>query len=384
MKLTIFVLIQFIFFHSIGHSETKIPTSDEVFDEAVDGTWIPISPNEKLNTKLDSHFPAQSPIEKVMSYQTSVKRQKSRGTCTIFSTLGLLESHLKRLEILEGHSPVDWDLSEEWLEYLAMRNKTSEGSTTSTNMRLILSEGIATEEIWPYIGKKWLTVDDSPLAKERCDQLEGSTQLSCLWGHRAPQLLTLEDHLLNNPEHPFFDPEFVTIRKNAKENLKNLIKRNFKVRKSFKINDLKWVKSYLNKGFPLIMGTRLYYGSWNHSKTDKFDIQERDKSKWYQGIVGYPEPGSKDKLICDEKGGGHSLIIVGYDDEKVIKTRMLMENGEWKEFTYKGVYYFKNSWGTHSFGRDFNFKGRSMPGYGMITQKYAHEYGRFFHYPVRQ
>jgi hypothetical protein len=74
---------------------------------------------------------------------------------------------------------------------------------------------------------------------------------------------------------------------------------------------------------------------------------------------------------------------VGYDDEKVTKTKMLMDDGSTKEFSYKGVYYFKNSWGIKGSGRDFTLNGVSYPGYGMITQKYAHEHGRFFHYPTK-
>lgn len=358
------------------------PFLSSAHDEAPDSHWVPLTPKEKLNTHLDKEFPLQSPISEVMGYQTSVKRQRSRGTCTIFTTLGLIESHLKKYEQEHSLYEEDKDLSEEWLEYLAMRGKVTEGSTTSKNMNLVLLHGVVYEPTWPYIGKKWLSVDDHPLAKERCGFLSGDIQISCLWGHRSPELLVLREEELLDRESLHYDPEFVSIRKEAKSLKTKLVEPLFKTRKSYKIKDLKWVKTYLNRKQPLIMGLKLYYGAWNHSKTDKFEIQPRDKSQWYQGIVGYPEPGSRDRRICDEKGGGHSLIIVGYDDEKVIKTRVLMDDGSWKEFSYKGVYYFKNSWGTHSFGRDFSFKGESMPGYGMITQRYAHELGRFFHFPV--
>ena len=59
-----------------------------------------------------------------------------------------------------------------------------------------------------------------------------------------------------------------------------------------------------------------------------------------------------------------------------------MEDGTWKEFSYRGVYYFKNSWGLRVSGRDFKLQGKNFPGYGMITQKYAHELGTFYHPPL--
>ena len=59
-----------------------------------------------------------------------------------------------------------------------------------------------------------------------------------------------------------------------------------------------------------------------------------------------------------------------------------MADGTTKKFTYKGVYYFKNSWGTSSFGRDFDIDGVNFPGYGMMVQKYAEEQGQFFQMPL--
>jgi hypothetical protein len=59
-----------------------------------------------------------------------------------------------------------------------------------------------------------------------------------------------------------------------------------------------------------------------------------------------------------------------------------MKDGTTKKFTYKGVYYFKNSWGTSSFGRDFTIDGEKFPGYGMMVAKYAEEQGQFFQMPL--
>ena len=115
------------------------------------------------------------------------------------------------------------------------------------------------------------------------------------------------------------------------------------------------------------------------------NVAPRTVSKWFDSgqLQGYRIPGSKDRRICDERGGGHSIVLVGYDDTVEVKGRLLMDDGTWKASTYKGVYYFKNSWGVRGFGRDFELNGRKLPGYGMITQKYLHDLGTFHHLPLK-
>jgi hypothetical protein len=59
-----------------------------------------------------------------------------------------------------------------------------------------------------------------------------------------------------------------------------------------------------------------------------------------------------------------------------------MKDGSEKTFTYRGVYYFKNSWGATNFGVDFEINGVNYPGYGMMVQKYAHAEGSFYLMPL--
>jgi hypothetical protein len=316
----------------------------------------------------------KSDTQKIMSYMTSVKSQRSRGTCTIFSTTGLLEALL----IKNGLASRDIDLSEEWLEYLAMTRQNDEGSTVNRNIKKLRFFGMTAEKIWPYIGEKWTDLNSNPLAEKRCGILSGDKLLSCLWGHQNPDLLRGSDEYVQS-----IDEEFFNIREDARAYMKDMdLRKRILKEKSYEIDQSR-AKSLLAKGTPVIAGMKLYYGSWNHSKTTTFEIQKREKAIWYNGIVGFPEVGSKDRKICDERGGGHSIIIVGYDDTKTITSKLLMQDGSWKTTTYKGVYYFKNSWGVRGFGRDFKFNGRSMPGYGMITQKYLNDLGRFYHLPLK-
>ncbi|MDC1175436.1 C1 family peptidase [Bacteriovoracaceae bacterium] len=126
------------------------------------------------------------------------------------------------------------------------------------------------------------------------------------------------------------------------------------------------------------LGLKLYYGSWNSSKTELHDIQPRDKNKWFDGIVGYPAPGSRDRRISGEKGGGHSILVVGYDYSIEITNKLLMDDGTYKEVKTSGAYLIKNSWGQKGFGKNFTFKGQSLPGFGWVSQEYANELGTFY------
>ncbi len=322
-------------------------------------------------------LPSKSDIHGLIGLQTAVKSQGSRGTCTMFTAIGMVEHLLIRKQ---GFLPVELDLSEQWMEYIIMKDKLTEGSSTSKNMRAILDMGVVYEKTWPYSRKKWPSLDeDFPqinIAKKTCGHLVVLPKYlkSCLLGQRDPRLFTMSDYDIAQ-----IDPDFIPIRKESIYLRDTLVSNLFKRKKSYKSRDLNKIKQWLNDGKSVIMGTKLYYGSWNSKKTITHEIQERDKSKWYAGIVGYPEIGTRDRRISSVKGGGHSMILVGYDDDVIVETKMQMEDGSWKEFEYKGVYYFKNSWGVKGFGKKFKLDGVSYPGYGMITQKYAHEFGRFFY-----
>ncbi|MCB0386871.1 MAG: C1 family peptidase, partial [Bdellovibrionales bacterium] len=313
-------------------------------------------------------------FETLIQKQTPVRAQEKRGTCSIFSATALLEFHLVELFDLIP----TLDLSEEWLEYLATRNRTSDGSNSWTNFNLIDQFGMPDEKLLPYIGMTWKKESLPPLAVERCGHLTGVSFSSCLLGHRDPNLLFASEAQLLDPSSGLYDPEFLYARRAArevKEAYINYSSRDYVVRYVNEIQDL------LDQGIPLTLGAAFFYGSWNHRTAPELGMA-RDMNGWYKGIVGYPEPGSVDAVMSPTKEAGHSIVIVGYDNEKRVTTRIRMVDGTMKSFTYTGVYYFKNSWGKDGFGRDFSIDGRPYPGYGMITQKYAHEYGTFFRLPL--
>ncbi len=313
-------------------------------------------------------------VARSISYQTPVRSQGRRGTCSIFSALGLLENRLRQRHGLGE----DLDLSEQYLEYLSVRGKTTDGSNSWTNFNNLARYGVPYEKTLVYDTRDW--TKETYLGQERCGYLdsESNSYKSCLIIQRDPQQLERTDVELLNESSTFFDPEFVTARNEATQ-FKNQYLRFQSY--SYYVGNSSRIKSFLRSGYSLTMGMPIYYGAWNHGAGIEQGI-EVNREYWAQGLVGHPERGSVDRENSPKAPAGHSVVIVGYDNNRVVEVEMKMTDGTMKTFTYKGVYYFKNSWGTTSFGKDFMIDEVNYPGYGMITQKYAHEFGTFYHLPL--
>jgi len=323
-------------------------------------------PRMDLFNLADDNQRTKNDVVAVIGKQTSVKSQEARGSCSIFSATALLESLL----LINGKADAaTLDLSEEWLQYLIAQWATNDGSNSSRNFEQIHEHGMPAEAKLPYIGSTWKSLSDGK-AKERCAHLTTHRQANCLTGHRDPGLLFLADEDLAS------DIQFLQARLDAKE-----FKRQFLTSEgadaSIYAGSTSEIKELLNAGIPLTLDFTFYYGAWNHRLAPEVGIS-RNMDHWAKGIVGYPEPGSVDRDRSSEKAAGHSVVVVGYDDEREVETTVQMSDGTTKTFKHKGVYYFKNSWGTESFGVDFEIDGVKYPGYGMITQDYANEIGSFF------
>lgn len=356
---------------------TIILFSNMAFSQS-DGSFLDPAYKDLIHPKVIKNYNknnSKSNTLHIINNSTSIKSQISRGTCSIFSAVAILETML----ILKKDLPKTLNLSEEYLEYLAVRNKTSDGSNSYSNFSALRKHGVPTEKTYPYIGDNWVSSPWIPQIESRCGHLDGDLKVSCLIIHRDPALLELSDTELLNSDSNHFDPEFVKARTEATKLRDEYIQLE---NSWFGVYNTSEVKQKLKSGVPLTLGIRFYYGAWNHRNADKYDIG-RDTLNWNQGIVGYPEKGSVDRKISQENPAGHSVLIVGYDDNKTVTTSVKMEDGTMKTFSYKGVYYFKNSWGTKGFGKDFDYEGKSFSGYGMITQKHAHEHGGFYHLPLK-
>lgn len=306
----------------------------------------------------------------VIDFMTDVRSQGSRGTCSIFSAAALIEGLLN----IKGVDNADADLSEEFLQYNVNAGSTSDGSYATKNFASIKSTGMAKEEVLPYIGDNWVNFQDT-LATQRCGYLTGVQKDSCLIVHHDPYQRYRADADLLDETKPYFDPDYVAARNDAAQFKRdNLTSSTYST-----IYNTSQVKAFLDKGIPVILEQTFYYGAWNHRTATGLDIS-RNMDHWSKGIVGYPFPGSMDAVKSPTKRAGHSIVLVGYDDSVVIDFPVKMADGTMKTFKLKGVYYFKNSWGTESFGVDAMIDEVHRPGYGTMTQQYAHDYGSFYYF----
>jgi hypothetical protein len=320
----------------------------------------------------------KSDTAKVLEKMTPVKDQLYRGTCSIFSAIAMLEA----LAVIEKGLPLDTDLSEEWLQYVVNRNSQDEGSSTPANLAAIVTNGVPTETLMPYVGETWESLDQTPLTTQRCFELSSTALASCLMVHWNPLLLPMKNGVLQALKTKWNADQFLRAREDAfsfrDTHLRTARSSGFTLRR---VED---VKTLLSKGIPVLLDLDFFYGAWNHRRAEKLGIG-RDKNAFLRGEVGYPAPGSLDLKKSEDDPAGHSILVVGFDDSRSVKTQQKMEDGTTREITYRGVYYFKNSWGTDAdtLGAKFQFDGKSYPGYGMITQDYAHDFGQFFQFSLK-
>lgn len=330
---------------------------------------------DKSFAKLPWH---KSDVLSVLNEQTPVRSQGSRGTCSIFATTAYVESLL----IHAGADSKTLDLSEEWLTYVVDRNKENYGSPVSENLKVLSEAGMINESLWPYDARHWTV--ELPAAKASCGHLmkgasaeEKSWLAQCLLVHRDPRLYDSTATELRSGRGPLSDQRFADFKDAAQH---------FQEHSWPTINGL-WqlarnsleVKTQLYQGHPVLLSLPFFYGAWNHRGMEVIGIGTADQEAVKRGEVGYPHRDSKDfSLSLQEKNlNAHSILLVGYDDEKEITTVQVMNDGSKKKITYRGVYYFKNSWGSDYFGKNLVIEGRPSPGYGMIVQDHGHHFGMF-------
>ncbi len=284
---------------------------------------------------LGFRVPSRSDVASVIKNQTPVKSQGARGTCSIFSSTGLIESLIKM------HYQQELDLSENYLEYLVMsrlKSPPSEGSDAPYNFPAFQRFGAILEAAWPYDFWSWegsLPEEEAAKAEATCGKFTADRKKACLLGHRDPMQ----------------DP-------NASDAAK--LSQTYKLSSLYytPLNQQSQIKAWLNAGRPVVVSLEFFYGAWNHRLMVDYGIGERDLEKWAQGVVSTPT--ANDINISRKYPEGHSLVVVGYDDTKQ-------------------VYYFKNSWGLGGFGVKSDILGAdSTPGYGSISYGYAHNYGGFY------
>jgi hypothetical protein len=291
--------------------------------------------------------------------RVKVRNQIGRPNCTAFSAVGAIELDLK------SRTSQSFDLSEEWVSAQTVAAFGSVAAKSRDVFQRISEVGVLAETDLPYDGFVWSRV---PEAHPDCLKLPEPRKSLCLEGH-------LDVNALNAPlDQGDLDPFVKNLRQRAMDSLQHSLEGFQGSRMLMNSDD---VKRELTQGRPVVLDMNTFLQAWNHPKLSQFPGSKRDLSRWFRGVVSFLEKDSRDWEYFKTIPLMHSMQIVGYDDNLEVNATFQMRDGSEQTFTYRGVYIFRNSWGVEGFGRDFEYRGIKMPGYGMVTQAYAHEQGEF-------
>lgn len=287
--------------------------------------------NDKLpdEGKADELYPAK--FDGPMAWQSPIKSQGSRGVCSIFSTIGLME----HLYIKEG-TVTNPDFSEQFLQWsVKVEHKKftdTEGSSASYNLEALDRYGVVEESVYPYETRKWTSANDPACTGDKAQPVRCYTN-----GDPSEDVLAAKRwHVPAG--------RWVSSRRDS-------------------------IKAHMVRtNEAVVVGGSFFYQAWNHGAS-KLPV---DKGLYAKGIVTYPN--DEDKAKSGESPAGHSFVLVGWDDTLEAPVR----DGEGKEvldtdgnpLMERGFFLFRNSWGTGSFGVENPYGA----GYGWISMDYVEEY----------
>ncbi len=287
------------------------------------------------NTKLPDEGKADATYPKLfdapIQWQSPIRSQGSRGVCSIFSAIGLME----HLYIKEG-TLTDPDFSEQFLQWSVKEEvrsfpKTS-GSSSSYNLQAIHRFGVVEERFDPYEPNEWDSSDDAECTGE-------DDQPTKCYTNGAP-----DDDAMAAERWHLPSGRWVSSRRDS-------------------------IKAHMvNTEQAVVVGGDFFYQSWNHGSS-KLTV---DKDYFRKGYV--MSPNAEDVADSEERPAGHSFVLVGWDDDLEVQKR----DGEGNKLTddngdpvmEKGFFLFRNSWGTGSFGTENPYGA----GYGWIGMDYVEDY----------
>jgi hypothetical protein len=215
-----------------------------------------------LNMDLLKDLPK---VVNLSSSMTSVKNQSNRGTCTLFTTMGILEAAIKK----DLHLEVN--LSEEYLNYETKSTghfPDDEGSQVGADIEGMQSGGILLERDWSY-EPTWF---GKGLPCEGYENTDTSAPSYC-YSHYAPDASTLKKVISTQ------GIKFGSIEKDT-----NAI-----------------IRFLAEKRRPLILAVTINYAGWPDN-----------------GNAYYDETLRQECLNGTAECGGHSIILTGYDLNKKV------------------------------------------------------------------
>ncbi len=306
---------------AVGQDDVPVSGYNDVFEGAPANSALP---NEM---KADVVYPKQH--QDLLAFQSPVKSQGSRGVCSIFATVALME-HL----YLKANQPSP-DFSEQYLQWSVKSQikafPGSSGSSGDANLRAIVKYGVPAEEAWPYETYQWGTGNDPECTGK------DPMPTKCYTNGEPPETA--------KQAKKFFLPANRWLNTNS-------------------IKDQIYTKKQ-----GVIVGLDFFYQAWNHRRS----TLPTSGANWNKGYVTYPN--DEDVEASHKQRAGHAIHVLGWDDELEVQKRDKDGNGivdaNGKPVMEKGFYLFKNSWGTAGFGID----NPAGAGYGWISMKYVEEYG---------
>lgn len=288
--------------------------------------------NDELPFEIKADGPPPRQHSDLVALQSPVKSQGSRGVCSIFSSVALME----HLYIAAGAD--DPDFSEQYLQWSAKFEvgsfPNSSGSNNTFNLQAVNRFGIPSESAWPYEALQWGVAEDPA-----CLPDDDTIPTRCYTNGEPPQQA-------RDAEKFFLPPSrFINSRRAS-------------------------IMDHIRVGGTgVVVGLDFFYQSWNHRKS----TLPRNLDRWDDGIVLYPN--ARDIEVSHEKRAGHAVLLIGWDLDKEIQIvdehGNLVFDAQGNPVVEKGFFLFKNSWGTTGFGID-NPHGA---GYGWLSMKYVEDFG---------
>lgn len=309
----------------ITEEEAGLDDLAVLLDGAPDPNKLPDEP------KSDAIYPKKFDLA---ALQSPVRNQASRGVCSIFSTVALME----HLYIKEG-TLLQPDFSEQFLQWSVKSEvkafTNTEGSNADRNIEAISRFGIVEESAAPYETSRWSTVHDA-----RCT---GKDQPVLCYTNGEPSEAAKAAKRYKLPQGRWVSPRRQSIKAFMSQNRQ-----------------------------AVVAGMTFFYQAWNH-RGSPLPVNSEYSRK---GYILFPN--AKDIETSKEKPAGHSILIVGWDDElevpTVDETGAVVVGADGKPVTEKGFFLIKNSWGTSNFGTENPFGA----GYGWLSMKYVETYANVY------
>lgn len=259
-------------------SQGKAPVNNSGYkDKIVLGNYVDMATYSTLDESLLKDLPK---IVDLSSDMTSVKNQDARGTCTFFSTLGLVEGTIKK------DLGKDVNFSEEYLNYAAKKigyYTNVEGSTVTSNIRAIANNGLILERDWAY-QSSWF---GKSLPCEKYKSTDSSAPAFC-YSHNKPNKKAAAS-VINAT-----GIVFSTLSKDTSDMIRFLAEQKR----------------------PLVMSVTVNFNGWPNS-----------------GETTYNEELRQECLDKPSDCGGHSILVTGYDMDKKV---FFFKNSWGKEWGQNG------------------------------------------------